>query len=467
MLNNRGPMYQIILGPIFLFVFAFSSIGYAANGKITGRVYEKASNQSLPGTNVIVESIWQFGKTNELQTKLGAATDSEGYFNPNKEAYIVKHPLDSDYANFYNINYQYLPGEFGSLEKWLAFREMLDSPPGWPTSENKTQLKIAPRLGVAFPITVNSKLYFNYGHFYQRPNVHFLYNQTVSPGAAIIPTSDLEMAKTIAYEFGYEQSFLNEFLINVSFYYKDIKNEPLYRTYIDFFEELYVSKYFPDAYRDIRGIELRLEKNVGRFLTLWGNYEYMLRSSGRSGLFNDYENQLKAELEMRNPNLSIPEPLPRAHANFNLHTPDDWGPNVAGIKPFGGLFANFNLAWKDGGRIIINPYEPEEKQKRIEIVDSLNVDLRVSKTIRYAGLDLELVLTVQNLLNTKRLSFRNMSTAQFDRYKESLHFPFESEEQHGNDKMGDWDKDHIDVGWFKAPLFLNPRRVLLGVKVKF
>ena len=60
-----------------------------------------------------------------------------------------------------------------------------------------------------------------------------------------------------------------------------------------------------------------------------------------------------------------------------------------------------------------------------------------------------------------------MSTAQFDRYKESLHFPFKSEEQHGNDKLGDWDKDYIDIGWFKAPLFLNPRRVLLGVRVKF
>jgi len=389
------------------------------------------------------------------------------YFNPNKKAYVVDHPLDSDYADFYNITYQYLPGKFASWEKWVEFREMLDQPPGWPTSKNKSQLKISPRLGVAFPITVNSKLYFNYGHFYQRPNIHFLYNLTVSPGSAIVPTPDLEMGKLVTYEFGYEQSFLQNYLINLTFYYKDVKNEPLNRTYIDYFEELYVNKYFPDANKDIRGIELRLEKNIGRFITFWGNYEYMLQSSGRSGLANVYENRLKAAEERRWANLIITDPLPRAHLNINLHTPYQWGPKLFNIKPLSNIFVNVIFEWKDGGRQIVNPYEPEEKQKEIEVVDYSNVDLRASKAVKFVGLDLEFVLTVQNLLNQKRLSFQNMSTAQFDRYKDSLHFPFETGDQYGNDKLGDWDKEHIDVGWFTAPLFLNPRRVLLGLRVKF
>lgn len=387
------------------------------------------------------------------------------YFNPNKNGYRVDHPLDEDYANFYNLVYQYLPGKFGSWEKWVKYRDMLDQPPGWPATTSKKQLKLAPRLGVAFPITLSSKLYFNYGHFYQRPNIHFLYNQAIMPGATNIPSPDLEMARTVAYEFGYEQSFWQDFLFNVTFYYKDVKNEPLSRSYVDYWEEQSVQKYFPDFYKDIRGLELRLEKRFGRFVTLWGNYEYMLQTTGRTGLAYVYENRLRAEEEIREPNIVTTDPVPRAQGNLNFHSPEGWGPRFLGLQPFSNIYLNFFFEWHDGGKQILNPQEAEERQKRIEVVDYSNVDLRASKQFRVASAGLELVVTVQNLFNQKRLSFANMSTAQYDRYKESLHLPFESGEQHGNDKLGDWNKRHIDVGWFTTPLFLNPRRVLLGLRI--
>lgn len=387
------------------------------------------------------------------------------YFNPNKKSFALAHPLDEDYANFYNLIYQYLPGKFGSWEKWLEFREMLDAPPGWPEAENKTQLKLAPRVGVSFPITTSSKLYFNYGHFYQRPNVLFLYNQAVMPGATNLPSPDLEMARTVAYEFGYEQSFWESFLFNATFYYKDVKNEPLSRSYIDYWEEQHVQKYFADFYKDIRGLELRLEKRFGRFVTFWGNYEYMLQTTGRTGLAFVYENRLRANEEIREPNIFTTDPLPRAQMNLNLHSPQAWGPRVLGIRPLSDIYTNFFFEWRDGGKQIINPQEPEPNQQKIEVVDYFNVDLRASKQFRFGATSFELVATVQNLLDQKRLTYSNMSTAQFDRYKQSLHLPFESGDQQGNDKLGEWDKPHIDVGWFTAPLFLNPRRVLLGVRI--
>jgi hypothetical protein len=387
------------------------------------------------------------------------------YFNPNKDYYIVQHPLDEDYANFYNLNYEYLVGRFGSWERWVQFRELLNQPPGWPTGGRKTQLKISPRLGVSFPITAYSKLYFNYGHFYQRPNVAFIYNQAVMPGAANVPSLNLDMAKTVAYEFGYEQRFLGDFLFNVTFYYKDVKDEPLIRSYIDYWEELTVNQYAPDAYKDIRGLEVRLEKNIGRFITFWGNYEYMLQSSGRSGLAAVYENRLRALEELRYPNMTRTDPLPRANLNLNLHTPDRWGPGYRSFRPLSTLYVNLFAEWRDGGQIIINPLEQESLWKRIDVVDYSNMDLRASKLVQISGTRIEVVLTVQNLLNQKRLTYGNMSTAQFDRYKTSLHLPYESGEQKGNDKMGDWNKDHIDAGWFTAPLFINPRRALIGVRI--
>ena len=430
------------------------------------------------------------------------------YFHPLEQSYQVSHPLDKDYANFYNLIYNNLSGDFGSWERWKEYREMLDSPKGWPASDVKPQFKLSPRMGISFPVTPTSKLYFNYGHFYQRPNIHFLYNRNISPGSAIVPSPGLEMARTVAFEFGYEQQFWNRYLINISAYYKDIQNEPLSRVYIDWWEEMHVRKYFPDAYRDIRGVEIRFEKNLGRFFTFWSNYDYMVSSSGSTGLARVYENRLKANEEERTANITRTQPLPKAQANINFHTPDDFGPQILARHPLENIFVNFSYEWKDGGDQIINPSEPESEWRRIEIVDYYNLDLRASKMFAVGNTNVEVVLTVQNLLNIKRLSYGNMTQSQYNAYRDSLRIE-EIYTGAQRDKLGEYNRDeyawetasykvrkgwynfkeslysrlgwnfdqekpwrrgtneHIDTGWYDAPLYLNPRRVLVGVRVHF
>ncbi|MEX2364793.1 MAG: TonB-dependent receptor, partial [Balneolaceae bacterium] len=49
------------------------------------------------------------------------------------------------------------------------------------TSRVDPQIIVQPRLGVSFPITDNSKLFFNYGHFLQLPNPENLYLVEVEP----------------------------------------------------------------------------------------------------------------------------------------------------------------------------------------------------------------------------------------------------------------------------------------------
>jgi len=123
--------------------------------------------------------------------------------------------------------------------------------------------------------------------------------------------------------------------------------------------------------------------------------------------------------------------------------------------------------WKDGGKVVIE-YDPTiGEQKKADVVDYSNVDLRASKLFRLKNVKVKLVLTVVNLFNQKRLFIGGMSSAQYDRYRESLHFPFEEGEQKGNDKWGEWNKEHIDVGWFTTPIFINPRRILVGLRVNF
>lgn len=430
---------------------------------------EKMWTPGVPDTwqyytvNPVEMGLWVQDKL-EFQGLIANVGLRADYFNPRKQPFTVSHPLDSDFSSFYSLVYEYLPGQWGSWERWVEFREMLEDPPGWPKEENKVQFKLSPRLGVSFPVTAGSKLFFNYGHFYQRSNLNFLYNIAVTVDEAVIPSPDLNMARTVAYELGYEQRFLGNFLFNIALYYKDVTDEPLQRTYINYWQEFQVTRYFPDAFADIRGIEVRLEKNVGRFFTFWGNYEYMVKSRGQVGLQNVYENRILAVGESRSPNVTTSEPLPKGHLNLNFHTPLNWGPGLAGMHLLGGTYVNFLYRWEDGGEITIEEDPLTGKQLKAEVVDYSNWDLRASKTVLIGILRMEIVLTVSNVFNEKRLYLGGMSTAQYQKYKDSLHFPFEEGDQKGDDRWGDWDKEHIEVGWFNAPLFLNPRQVFLGIR---
>jgi hypothetical protein len=53
----------------------------------------------------------------------------------------------------------------------------------------------------------------------------------------------------------------------------------------NYWDEIIVGDVFPDAYRDVRGFELRFEKQMGRFITFNAMYDYMLQS-GQTGLAN-------------------------------------------------------------------------------------------------------------------------------------------------------------------------------------
>ena len=387
--------------------------------------------------------------------------------DPMKQGFQVGFPLNPAYAALYSYVYPYLPGTANQYDRWLVYRDMLNNPPGWPRTANDIQTYISPRLGVSFPITESSKMYFNYGHFYQAPQVSFLYGMNVNQGSVAVPTPGLEMGETISYEFGYEQMFLSDFLINITAYYKDQKNQPLDRTYVNYYGDNIVTEYVPDGYSDTRGVEVRLERNVGRFFTFNAMYDYMIQNVGHFGLAAIYEDPLVSrDNELRQPVINRDQAIPRANINLNLHTPEDFGPQVLGHNIFGALYANFLFEWHAGGSILLNPEESDPKlQNWVDIVNYWNIDMRASKAIHTPFGNLEVVLTVQNLTNNKWLNTNNMTLQQYSDYKNSLKTP----DKGGSDEWGQYKSsdNHINVGWWEAPIFLNPRRYLIGIRLDF
>ncbi|MDZ7821622.1 MAG: hypothetical protein U5N26_07295 [Candidatus Marinimicrobia bacterium] len=138
---------------------------------------------------------------------------------------------------------------------------------------------------------------------------------------------------------------------------------------------------------------------------------------------------------------------------------------MGGVYPLGGWKLNFNVKWADGGKAVMRTDPITGAQQKADIVDYTSTDMKAGKRIQAGNHYLELSVRITNLFNQKRLYIGGMSNTQYNNYVESLKLPFEEGEEHGDDKWGEWDKEHIDTGWFEAPIFLNPRRITLNLSV--
>jgi outer membrane receptor protein involved in Fe transport len=112
-----------------------------------------------------------------------------------------------------------------------------DSIPGAPPSPLRPATKkfsLAPRLGVSYPITDRSSIYFSYGHFYQLPNLGDMYNHAdynrlarLQAGAydyTAMSNPDVKPERTVQYEIGYKNALTDNLGISVNVYYKDMRD---------------------------------------------------------------------------------------------------------------------------------------------------------------------------------------------------------------------------------------------------
>ena len=107
---------------------------------------------------------------------------------------------------------------------------------GVPSSTpQKTTEKIvvAPRLGVSYPIMVNGSIYFSYGHFYQLPAINQFFSNSdysilkdLASGVSysVLGNPDLRPEFTTQYEFGMKMQLNDNFGIDGSMFYKDIRD---------------------------------------------------------------------------------------------------------------------------------------------------------------------------------------------------------------------------------------------------
>ena len=270
---------------------------------------------------------------------------------------------------------------------------------------------LSPRLAISFPITIDSKLYFNYGHFRQMPtpeNLYTLRKYDLYGNINRIGSPNNPLPKTVAYELGYEHNLFDELLFRTAGYYKDITDQPRTVNYVNLDGSVDYTVSEPNYYEDIRGFEITLNKNRGAWFRGFINYTYMVSTSGYFGYSVYNENpvaQRTHERETQEHYQVKPIPRPYARANIDFFSPVDYGPDLGKINLLGNwrmnILANWQAGsyatWTGGGSIPGVIYNVQWK-------DYFDVSLRIGKVFDLGIGKLEFFLDIYNLLNTKRLT---------------------------------------------------------------
>ena len=293
------------------------------------------------------------------------------------------------------------------------------------------QLALSPRLGVSFPITDDSKLYFNYGHFRNTQQIPDLFIvRTIFGGTAIdmVGNPAFPMAKTVAYELGYDQNLFDQFLLRIAGYYKALSDQPRDVRFQSLSGRTSYSKPLPLNYGDTRGLEFSLTRNRGKWVRGFANYTYMVRKSGNFGFNEIYESRAAMRDFIRTSRQHYPSrPVPEPYANLNIEffAPQDFGPEVAGLHPLSGWNLSFLGEWRAGQTFTWEGGSDLRISDNVSWRDYYNLDLRLSKNFDTNLGRAQFFVDVTNALNIKHMNRYSAFVGSFDfeNYMQSLHLP--------------------------------------------
>lgn len=290
------------------------------------------------------------------------------------------------------------------------------------TAPIDTRAKLSPRIGVSYPITDKAKVYFNYGHFYQLPELEWMYMQKTQTGIAQYGNYNLDYMKQIQYSLGIDYALASNYKLTVSGFYKDIYgqlNTDLLQIGPATFE------YWSNMdYGHARGLELELDKRYGGYISGYVNYQYAFAygksSSEASNYYNraveggdipiqeypldwDVRHQITSNIDLRIPEGEHPK-------LFGFKLPDAWDVNV--VWQYNSGFP-FTPAGTYPGLVLLSKTDkPQTNSMRMPA--SSNVDLRLDKDFKIWKLNYSIQAWINNVFDNKSVATVYAETGRAD-----------------------------------------------------
>jgi outer membrane receptor for ferrienterochelin and colicin len=265
-------------------------------------------------------------------------------------------------------------------------------------TDAKVKHQFSPRIGLAFPVSVTGVFHASYGHFFQIPTFEQLYLNprfAVAPGGlgTLMGNTDLKPQSTVIYEIGFQQAFLDIIGVDVTGFYKDVRNllgTEIIETYIS---GTRYARYVNRDYGNIRGITLAVTKRLTPedHLTLSFDYTFQVSEGNASDPNHEFNNN---------------QSDPPKKSNIQV-VPLDWDQRHT---------INLAVTWHDKKYLGIGligrfqsglPYTPALQNQEQSFENSgrkpmnINIDLRLFRKIKVGKISLNTFVKVYNLFDLR------------------------------------------------------------------
>ena len=383
---------------------------------------------------------------------------------------------------------------------WEKWEEYDKEHPGF-LQPIKNHLILSPRVGISFPITENSKFYFNYGHYRSNPPYYtmYLYRYRYDKnGLYEFADPNLAPPKTISYEMGIAYNPLGNIIIKLSGYYKDVTGQTGDLQYINSNGTIDYDRWANNNYQDIKGLEINITKNDYSWITGWVNFSFLLKKSGLTGRERVSDvtiNEENVGLYQGNEDRFLPQPI--LNANVSFRSPDDVFSNEWLNRIFSRWIMTFFAEWKAGEYFTFNPLNKLHVSNNLQWPDYYMVDLKLSKSFEVLGVSTTFFVDISNVFNFKvslfdrGIAFRRgandagnfLEWGDTQEYLKTLHLPIYSSSEYdgyrdtekgyyipGNDQVGDLSTDgkpYINDPDYSYFYYGQPRDIWFGIRMDF
>ncbi|RLC48878.1 MAG: hypothetical protein DRH57_01350 [Candidatus Cloacimonadota bacterium] len=200
------------------------------------------------------------------------------------------------------------------------------------------QIMVSPRLGVSHPITEKDVLHFAYNYQSQLPAMQYVFTSAtpeVGESGSLVGNPNLKPETTITYEVGIGHQIGEDYLIDITTYYKNIYNlvsTELVRSKIEAAREY--NQYVSKDYGSVKGIDFSFSKRFSNFWGLKLNYSYSWAMGTNSGAHDVVNSEIRNLREFplswdvrhnANVNCEFNIPKDEEFRLFGLKLPDQLG----------------------------------------------------------------------------------------------------------------------------------------------
>lgn len=403
-------------------------------------------NLWLPNKYALLDAVTESGTIRvKVPVRIDPASGAVTYINPNTGEPLGATVKDIRLVDVVSKNPRLIPGTATLVDPATGAPIQKGSMPWFKKASKKYQ--ISPRVGIAYPITDRGVIHFSYGHFLQIPAYSYLYAnpefEVTSGFSTYVGNANLEPQRTTSYEMGLQQQLSDDIAINITGFYKDVRNllgTKIIETYSrgDMYG-LYINR----DYGNVRGITFSLTKRPSNYVAATLDYTYSVAEGNASdpeAAFQDAASNREPEKQMVYLDWDQPHTL---NASVTIGDGRRWAVSLIGQYgsglPYTPMFRGIRTAIENSER------KPTQ----------YNLDLRANYDFYLRGLRLSLFCNVYNLLDRRNEDYVYSDTG---RATYTL-IPTYTGEVHGPNTLEEY--------LVRPDFYSSPREVKVGLGIGF